>query len=54
MRAAGHAVALTNDRPIIGILNSVSELNPCNLPLRHLTDAVKTGVEASGAKPAMH
>ena len=51
MRAAGHPVALTNDKPIIGILNSVSDLNPCNLPLRHLADAVKVGVETAGGIP---
>jgi dihydroxy-acid dehydratase len=51
MRAAGHPVGLTNDKPIIGILNSVSELNPCNLPLRRLADAVKAGVEAAGGIP---
>ncbi len=51
MRAAGHPVGLTNDKPIIGILNSVSELNPCNLPLRHLPAAVKAGVEAAGGIP---
>ena len=51
MRAAGHPVAVTNDRPVIGILNSVSELNPCNLPLRHLADAVKVGVERAGGIP---
>jgi dihydroxy-acid dehydratase len=51
MRAAGHPVGLTNDKPIIGILNSVSDLNPCNLPLRHLAGAVKAGVEAAGGIP---
>ena len=29
-------------------MNSVSELNPCNLPLSHLADAVRSGIEAAG------
>lgn len=51
MCAAGHPVTVTNGKPIIGILNSVSDLNPCNLPLRNLADAVKTGVETAGGIP---
>ena len=35
-------------RPVIGIANSASELNPCNLPLRDLIGPVKTGIEAAG------
>ena len=48
MRAAGFLIAASNDKPVIGILNSVSDLNPCNLPLRPLADAVKAGIEAAG------
>ncbi len=51
MHAAGHPVDSAADKPIIGILNSVSELNPCNLPLRHLADAVRAGVETAGGIP---
>lgn len=51
MRAAGHPIAQTNHKPIIGILNSVSELNPCNLPLRRLGNAVRSGVEGAGGVP---
>lgn len=51
MRAAGHPIPKNNGKPIIGVLNSVSELNPCNLPLRRLADAVKAGVEAAGGIP---
>lgn len=51
MRAAGHPVSAADDRPVIGILNSVSELNPCNLPLRRLADAARTGIEAAGGIP---
>lgn len=48
MRAAGFPVPAGNTKPVIGILNSVSDLNPCNLPLRQLADAVKAGIEAAG------
>jgi dihydroxyacid dehydratase/phosphogluconate dehydratase len=34
--------------PIIGIANSASELNPCNLPLNQLSDAVREGIEQAG------
>ena len=51
MRAAGHPVARSNGKPVIGILNSVSELNPCNLPLRPLADAVRAGIESAGGIP---
>jgi len=36
LASAGLAVSKTADRPVIGIANSASELNPCNLPLREL------------------
>ena len=48
MRAAGVDVRDGDDRPVIGILNSFSELNPCNMPLRRLATAVKQGVWAAG------
>ncbi len=48
MRAAGHPVTQDDIRPVIGILNSVSELNPCNLPLRRLADGVRRGIEQAG------
>ena len=48
MRAAGVDVRDGDDRPVIGILNSFSELNPCNMPLRCLATAVKQGVWAAG------
>ena len=50
-----HRVALASagvpvgaDRPVIGIANSASELNPCNLPLRDLVGPVRDGIEAAG------
>ena len=36
------------EQPIIGVANSASELNPCNLPLRTLVAAVKEGVNQAG------
>ncbi len=48
MRAAEHPVTPANHKPVIAILNSVSELNPCNLPLSRLADAVRSGIEAAG------
>jgi dihydroxy-acid dehydratase len=38
-------------RPVIGIANSWSELNNCNINLRQLADAVKRGVLAAGGLP---
>ncbi len=34
--------------PIIGIANSASQLNPCNLPLNQLAGAVREGIEQAG------
>jgi dihydroxy-acid dehydratase len=38
--------------PVIGIANSASDLNPCNLPLRQLAGAVARGVREAGGIPA--
>ena len=35
-------------KPVIGIANSWSELNNCNMNLRELAEAVKRGVIAAG------
>jgi dihydroxy-acid dehydratase len=48
LASAGLPVSGANDRPVIGIANSVSDLNPCNLPLRELAVEVKAGVEEAG------
>lgn len=37
-----------SDRPVVGVANSASDLNPCNLPLRALADEVKAGVREAG------
>src|SRR5262245_12662945 len=38
-------------RPVIGIANSWSELNNCNMNLREVAEAVKRGVLAAGGLP---
>jgi dihydroxy-acid dehydratase len=38
--------------PVVGIANSASDLNPCNLPLRELAGAVARGVREAGGIPA--
>lgn len=40
-----------NDRPVIGICNTYSELTPCNAHLRALADCVKRGVWEAGGFP---
>ncbi|MHB1433512.1 MAG: dihydroxy-acid dehydratase domain-containing protein, partial [Streptosporangiaceae bacterium] len=52
LASAGLDVGPAADRPVIGIANSASELNPCNLPLRALAEAVRAGVEAAGGVAA--
>ena len=51
VRALGIQIEADDDRPIIGIANSASDLNPCNAGLRDLADAVKRGVWAAGGIP---
>ena len=51
MRGAGLSADAVRCRPVIGICNSWSELNPCNLGLRELAEHVKRGVQAAGGLP---
>ena len=51
MRTIGLEVPANNQRPIIGIADSSSELNPCNLPLRALIEEVKVGIFEAGGLP---
>jgi dihydroxy-acid dehydratase len=51
LRSVGLEVKRDNMRPVIGIADSSSELNPCNMPLRELADAVHDGVLAAGGLP---
>lgn len=39
------------DRPVIGIANSWSELNNCNMNLRQVAAAVRRGILSAGALP---
>lgn len=48
LTSAGVGLGETGGRPIIGISNSASELNPCNLPLRDLVGPVKQGIADAG------
>ncbi len=58
--ALAHRVALASagvtagreGGPVIGIANSASQLNPCNLPLRDLAGAVRAGIEEAGGAAA--
>ena len=51
MRSVGLEISADNKKPIIGIADSSSDLNPCNLPLRELVSHVKAGVIAAGGLP---
>src|SRR5437868_7353972 len=51
IRAEGFTPEVFQNRPVIGICNSWSELNHCNLHLRTVAEAVKRGVWAAGGFP---
>ena len=51
MRSVGLEVPANNNKPIIGIADSSSDLNPCNLPLRALLEDVKAGILEAGGIP---
>src|SRR5438105_127355 len=51
LRAEGFSRESFAGRPVIGICNSWSELNNCNVHLRGVADAVKRGVWAAGGFP---
>jgi dihydroxy-acid dehydratase len=51
LRGAGWPASMVRRRPVIGIANTWSELNPCNGGLRDLAGAVKSGVIAAGGLP---
>ena len=53
LASSGIGVTADADRPVIGIANSASDLNPCNLPLAELAEAVKDGVRAAGGLPVV-
>src|SRR5271165_5353506 len=51
MRSEGFAPDAFHGKPVIGICNSWSELNNCNIHLRTVAEAVKRGVWAAGGLP---
>jgi len=51
LRAQGLTRAATEGKPVIGICNTASELNPCNRHLTQVAEAVKRGVWAAGGFP---
>lgn len=51
LRSGGLGADAVRRRPVIGICTSWSELNPCNLPLRPLAEAVKRGIVEAGGLP---
>ena len=51
LRAQGLTKAITEGKPVVGICNTASDLNPCNRHLTQISEAVKRGVWASGGFP---
>jgi L-arabonate dehydrase len=51
LRAEGFNHDIFEGKPVIGICNSWSELNPCNGHLREVAEAVKRGVWKAGGVP---
>lgn len=51
LRTSGLAIADGDQRPVIGIADSSSELNPCNLPLRAQIAAISAGITEAGGIP---
>ena len=53
-RAMLRAVGLTDadfEKPLIGVANTWTEVMPCNIHLRRLSEQVKAGVRAGGGVP---
>src|SRR6202043_3291603 len=51
LRSEGYTADVFQNRPVIGICNSWSELNNCNAHLRTVAEAVKRGVWRAGGFP---
>jgi hypothetical protein len=51
LRSEGFTELVFENKPVIGICNSWSELNNCNAHLRTVAEAVKRGVWAAGGFP---
>jgi dihydroxy-acid dehydratase len=53
MASIGQEIAADNTKPIIGIADSSSELNPCNLPLKNFIPEIKRGILEAGGIPVV-
>jgi dihydroxy-acid dehydratase len=51
MASVGYEIDADNSKPIIGIADSSSDLNPCNLPLRNFIPSIKQGIIDAGGIP---
>ena len=51
MKNQGYPDDLFDGRPIIGILNTWSDMTPCNGHLRELAEKVKAGIWEAGGFP---
>lgn len=51
MASVGFELEPNDERPIVGIADSSSDLNPCNLPLRDYIDDIKEGILKAGGIP---
>ncbi|QPM90847.1 L-arabinonate dehydratase [Pseudooceanicola algae] len=51
MKNQGHPHDLFDGRPVIGIMNTWSDLTPCNGHLRELSEKVKAGIWEAGGFP---
>lgn len=53
LRNSGVTEDLESGRPLIGIADSSSTLNPCNLPLRSLVEDAERGIREAGGIPVV-
>lgn len=53
LRNVGIEIDSASTRPLIGVADSSSTLNPCNAPLRGLVPSVVAGIEAAGGIPCV-
>lgn len=51
LKGRGHPQQMFDGKPVIGICNTWSDLNPCNAHLRILAESVKNGVYEAGGFP---
>ena len=51
LRMGGASVNAAGGRPVIGLANSASDLNPCNLPLNDLVAPLREGIIEAGGVP---